>query len=417
MDYSNGLISVVLTTGQLGDAIERGVRREFFAEERDQVIWDFLLGHFRKYGVAPTVDVLDTSYPSYEIIPYKEPLEFFIDMLSERRREAIAINFVQESVEDLRTEGPDRGGKIFLKMQQAVLQAHHETTPVRHVSFVDKLKRSIPEWMNGTAKPTIPFGIPSLDQVTGGLRQEQYVILSGLAKSRKTWTMLYMASNIHAYGYPVVFITFEMSNDELTERLATLWGKLPYQMVRDKMGLTDAHQAAMLRQLRVRDMLPSFVGVEDTAGHSTVTSLQALVQDVQPAVVFIDGVYLMTDEVTGDSGGTDTKPLTNISRSLKRLAKGQKIAVVGSTQQLFSKTNRGRTSLAGIGYSSAFSQDADLLIGVEATEERPNIATMRIHGNRSGPQGIEFNITWNLETGVVEEVGVDEEAGSYDDIS
>jgi len=134
--------------------------------------------------------------------------------------------------------------------------------------------------------------------------------------------------------------------------------------------------------------------------------------------VFIDGVYLMTDDITGDTGGTDTKPLTNISRGLKRLAKSQKITVVGSTQQLYSKTSRGRTSLYGIGYTSAFSQDADVAIGVEATEDVPNIATMRIHGNRSGPQGTEFNITWNLETGLVEEVGVPDstEIADYDDI-
>ena len=42
MDYSNGLISVVLTTGQLGEAIERGIKKDFFTEERDQVIWDFM---------------------------------------------------------------------------------------------------------------------------------------------------------------------------------------------------------------------------------------------------------------------------------------------------------------------------------------------------------------------------------------
>lgn len=418
MDYSNGLISSVLTTGQLGEAIERGVRREFFAEERDQIVWDFLLGHYRKYGLAPTVEVLDASYPSYQIGEYREPLEFYIDKLSERRREAIAVNFVQDAVESLQIEGPDRGATVFAQMQQAVLQAHQETTPTRHVSFVDKLKRSLPEWMNGNGRPTIPFGIPSLDRATGGLRDEQFVILSGLAKSKKTWTMLYMASNIHAFGYPVIFITFEMSNDELTERLATLWGKLSYQMVRDKIGLTADHQAAMLRQLHVREMLPAFIGVEDAAGHSTVTSLMALIQDVHPAVVFIDGVYLMTDEVTGESGGADTKPLTNISRSLKRLAKSQKIAVVASTQQLFSKVSRGRTTLAGIGYSSSFSQDADLLVGVESTEDRPDIATMRIHGNRSGPQGVEFIVTWNLETGMVEEVAGEEveETESYDDV-
>lgn len=418
MDFGNGLISVVLTTGDLGVAIESGVRREFFSEERDQMIWDFLVTHFRKYGVAPTADVLEASYPSYEIGTYRQPLSFFIDGLAERRREAIAVNFVQTAVERLNVEGPDRGGDVFRQMQEAFLQAQFETTPTRHVSFLDKLERQFPEWMNGSSKPTIPYGINSLDEATGGMREEQFIVLSGLAKSRKTWTMLHVASNVHAYGYPVIFLTFEMSNDELTERLATLWGKLPYQMIRDKQGLTADHQRQLMRNLNLRKALPHFIGVEDAAGHSSPTTIQALIQDVHPAVVFIDGVYLMTDDITGEVGGTDTKPLTNISRSLKRLAQSQKITVFGSTQQLFSKTSKGRTSLSGIGYTSAFGQDASVLIGVEATENEPNIATMRIHGNRSGPQGTEFNITWNLETGLVEEVGVVDstEIADYDDI-
>jgi replicative DNA helicase len=309
-------------------------------------------------------------------------------------------------------------------MQEAFLQAQFETTPTRHVSFVDRLRRAFPEWMNGSSKPTIPYGITSLDEATGGMREQQFIVLSGLAKSRKTWTMLHIASNVHAYGFPVVFITFEMSNDELTERLATLWGHIPFQMVRDKMGLTADHHRQMNKALdRREELMPSFLGVEDTAGHSSATTIQALVQDreaqgLKPAVVFIDGMYLMTDDITGEIGGTDTKPLTNISRSLKRLATSQKIAVFGSTQQLYGKISKGRTSLFGIGYTSAFGQDASVAIGVEATEDMPNVATMRIHGNRSGPQGSEFNITWNLETGLVEEVGVPDstEIADYDDI-
>jgi replicative DNA helicase len=213
----------------------------------------------------------------------------------------------------------------------------------------------------------------------------------------------------------VVFLTFEMSNDELTERLACLWGKIPFQMVRDKVGLTEAHQNQMERYLRMRDMLPCFIGVEDMAGHSTVTSIQALVQDVKPAVVFIDGVYLMTDEVTGETG-RETKPLSNISGGLKALAKRQKITVVGSTQQLFGKTTKGRTSLAGIGYTSAFGQDCDVAIGVESTEDQPDIAIMRIHASRNSRTANEIYITWNLETGLVEEVGESTESSDYDDI-
>jgi hypothetical protein len=145
--------------------------------------------------------------------------------------------------------------------------------------------------------------------------------------------------------------------------------------------------------------------VEDAAGHSTVTSLQALIQETDPVLVVIDGVYFMTDEVTGLQGSADHQALTNISRALKRLAKMQKVTIMATTQTLAGKISRGKTSLFGMGYTSAFSQDGDVVIGVEALEEMPTVGVVRILGNRSGPQGAEFHLSWDLNIGLVEEVG------------
>ena len=47
----------------------------------------------------------------------------------------------------------------------------------------------------------------------------------------------------------------------------------------------------------------------------------ALIKDTGLAALYIDGIYLMTDERTGQAGYEGTQPLTNISRDLKRLAK------------------------------------------------------------------------------------------------
>jgi KaiC/GvpD/RAD55 family RecA-like ATPase len=396
----------------------------FFTEERDKAVFGSMLRHYQKYGTTPTPDVILQSYPSYEIGQYPHPTEYYIDALASRRRQAIVINAAQEVVEALNTEGDDPGQDAVSVMEKAILQAHFETSPAKHVSYVDLLKRRVPEWMNGFSTPSIPYGIPTLDLHTGGMRPEQFIVLTGLAKSRKTWTALYIASNVHVYA-PVVFITFEMSNDEQLERLATLWGKIPYDIVRgDKTQLTEDHFHSMTRFLHVREQFSTFLGVEDAAGHSTVTSIQALIQDTDPALVVIDGVYFMTDEVTGLQGSSDHQALTNISRALKRLAKTQKVAILATTQTLAGKISKGRTSLFGMGYTSAFSQDGDLVIGIETLEDQPTLGVMRILGNRSGPQGIDFHLAWDLNTGLVEEVeGVAGESGDasggyeYDDIA
>jgi hypothetical protein len=57
-----------------------------------------------------------------------------------------------------------------------------------------------------------------------------------------------------------------------------------------------------------------------------------------------------------------------------------------------------------MGYTSAFSQDANLIIGIEALEDQPTVGVVRILGNRSGTQGKHFQIAWDLDTGLVEEI-------------
>lgn len=417
-DYGNGLISSIVTSGDMGSVVERGVTAEFFPEERDQRVFRTMLNHYKQYGTAPTEDVVLKSFPTYEIGEYPHPLEYYIDALAQRRRQAIVINAAQEVVEALNTEGDDPGQDAVRVMEKAILQAQFETSPARHVSYVDAMKRRIPEWMNGLSTPSIPYGIPTLDQHTGGMRPEQFIVLTGLAKARKTWVALHIASNVQPYA-PVVFITFEMSHDEQLERLGTLWGKVPYEVMRNHDMITEEHFKSMIRFLHVREQFHTFLGVEDVHGHSTVTALQALIQDVQPGAIVIDGVYFMTDEVTGLQGSSETQALTNISRALKKLATKTKVTVVATTQTLYSKTARGgKTSLFGMGYTSAFSQDADVVLGVERLEDQPTLAVMRILGNRSGLQGIEFHLDVDLDTGVVEEVGLDDEGieTDYDDI-
>jgi len=416
VDYANALISSVLTTGDMGTVVQRGINTTFFPEERDQRVFGLMVKHFQQYGTAPTPDVVLQSYPTYEVGDYPHGLTYYIDALAERRRQSLVVDACKQVVDRLDEEGEDSGLDAVRIMNEAVMRATFETSTASYVRFTDYMRRRVPEWMSGVDRPAIPYGIPTLDAMTGGIRQEQFIVLTGLAKARKSWTVMHMASNVHAYGFPVVFITFEMSNDEQLERLVTLWAKIPFNIVRDKTQLTAAHYKQVQKFLHVREQFPTFLGVEDAHGHSTVTSLQALIQETKPAVVFIDGVYFMTDVVTGQQGSSDTQALTNISRGLKTLAKRQKVAIVCTTQTLAGKISRGRTSLYGMGYTSAFSQDADVIIGVEALEDRPTLAVMRILGNRSGPQGAEFNLTWNLDTGLVEEVEVTDQGGTYDDV-
>ena len=143
---------------------------------------------------------------------------------------------------------------------------------------------------------------------------------------------------------------------------------------------------------------------------TTVSALAAQVQERQPAILFVDGVYMMDDEYGEPKGSPQA--LTNITRGLKRLAQKFNIPVVATTQvlawKLSNRSNRAITA-DSIGYSSSFAQDSDLILGVESDPDSPeNQSIVRVVLARSAPRG-QVTVNWDWSTMTFSEVGSDED--------
>jgi RecA-family ATPase len=128
----------------------------------------------------------------------------------------------------------------------------------------------------------------------------------------------------------------------------------------------------------------------------TVDSLLAKAEQLKPDILFVDGVYLMMDQVTGESNSPQA--LTNITRALKRVAQKLDIPVVISTQTLLWKMKGGKVSADSIGYSSSFFQDSDVILGLEPVDDDEEVRMLRVVQARNcGPS--EGSITWKWDTG------------------
>jgi replicative DNA helicase len=131
-------------------------------------------------------------------------------------------------------------------------------------------------------------------------------------------------------------------------------------------------------------------------------------------MLIVDGVYLMDDE-QGEPKGSP-QALTNITRSLKRIAQRFDIPIIGTTQvlgwKLGNKKSR-KITADSIGYTSSFSQDSDLVIGVESDPDIDNQAILRVVLARSAPMG-EVKIKWDWENMDFSEV-FEDESGDSDD--
>ena len=205
-----------------------------------------------------------------------------------------------------------------------------------------------------------------------------------------------MAVTANTNGLSPLMISFEMSAEEQAARYDAYVAKVSHAgLLR---GLSSKAEVERLeRELRLRKNRSPFVIVEDIASTTTVSSLAAKLKQHDPGIVFVDGVYMMDDE-NGEPKGSP-QALTNITRSLKRLAQQYKVPIVITTQVLSAKLSS-RVSRRGtadaIGYSSSFVQDSDIVMSVEKDPDYEERSIVRIMLSRTSPHG-EVTIKWDWD--------------------
>jgi replicative DNA helicase len=202
-----------------------------------------------------------------------------------------------------------------------------------------------------------------------------------------------------------MFQSFEMTNREQQNRYDSMRAKVSHNRLIS--GNLTAEEEGRFKQA-LDDMANETVNfwLVDALHGITVSAIQSKVQTLQPDVVFIDGVYLMTDEQTGEMN--TPQALTGITRSLKRLAQKIDKPVVITTQALNWKTKKGKVSTDSIGYSSSFLQDADVVFGLEREDE--NVDDTRIlkvmAARNSG--NVETSLVWDWASGLFREMTSDD---------
>jgi RecA-family ATPase len=213
-------------------------------------------------------------------------------------------------------------------------------------------------------------------------------------KTGKSQIALQIAVNTHAAGKVPMFQSFEMTNHEQLQRHDSMRAHISAARLR-RGKLTTAEEDRYLDMLSAMKTSHPFHLVDAING-LTIDSLIAKAEQLNPDILFVDGVYLMMDQVTGDSN--TPQALTNITRGLKRVAQKLNIPVVITTQTLLWKMKGGKVSADSIGYSSSFFQDSDVILGLEPVEDDEMIRLLKIVQSRNCPPS-ETSITWNWDKG------------------
>jgi len=384
------------------EVIGAGIARVHFHDELHGEVWDWLVSFWETHAKVPSRDTLRMQYPTYELVKVPEPIDFYIDQLNIQHRRFETLTMLADAG---RLAAEEQFDEARRELSQRLLWVEQDTYRTSDDNFNESWSARLERYQALVDDPSelkgIPTGFPTFDKITAGFQPEQFIVLIGAAKAGKSSVLLRCAKAANEANFKVLVIGFEMSNDEQAARLDGLRGGFNYNLLlQGRMGPRE--RAALERAGKEAENLPEMIFVHDMASATTLTAVAAKIQEYRPDIVFIDGVYMMDSEVDG-AEPMDTRALTKLSRGLKRLAQVRKIPVVATTQALDWKFNKkqGLTARA-VGYTSAFAQDCDFLFGVEAIEEEPYKAKMRLIAGRTAPRSV-IMVDFDWDNGTIEE--------------
>lgn len=407
------LISKIIQNSSVSEVIDAGLKPSHLSPSFENIyLW--ILEYWREHNAVPTSRAFKNEFADVLVLDASsEPFSALIDEVYESYRREHLIRSIASAMPALNNNLIE---EAFQELSSGLQRASIEMAHLRDIDIIQNWEKRIAKYEEIRNTPNslrgIPTGFTGLDRITAGLRPQQLVTFVGEAKKGKSLMTLIMASAAHMHGVMPMFISFEMSIEEQEARYDALLSGVPHtRIIRGDLSVRDMEK--IQKALTLQKNMHPFIMVEDSASVTTVSALAGKLQQYRPNILFVDGVYLMDDE-NGEPKGSP-QALTNITRSLKRLAQRFDIPIVVTTQVLSWKLGNRKTrqvTADAIGYTSSFAQDSDLVLGVESDPDIDNQAIVRVLLARTAPKG-EIYIKWDWENMDFTEVDEDDSSGNW----
>jgi len=393
-DNEHRLVSKVIRDRDIVPALQRGVNESWFLDDDNRKAWSFVRKHYGEYSEVPTAVTVKDHYPNNKVLDVQDNLEYLLDTMVDFRRRLLTRQGLETAVEQLQDNNHDAA---LLAMEATITKVNEQGILGTHE--IDLTKNTEQRYKEYQALQNeeflgIPTGFSKIDEATAGLQGGQLITIIAPPKTGKSQIALKMAVNVHMQGFIPMFQSFEMNNHEQQQRHDAMRANISHGRLR-RGKLLPAEEDRYIDILNKMETEPSFHLIDAVNG-ITVSALAAKIEQTKPDIVFVDGVYLMLDEVSGEMN--TPQAITNVTRSLKRLAQRVNKPIIITTQTLLWKMRAGKVTADSIGYSSSFFQDSDVILGLEPVEEDEDIRLLKIVASRNcGPS--ETALTWRWETG------------------
>lgn len=406
MDKDAIVVASEILTGEDFYGRQYGIVFEAMVELHDEakpVDTVTLQNRLKEKDVPPEVSSLEFIKDILNTVPTSANVKYYANIVAEKAllRRLIKTNeeiantcYVgKEAVEDILA---DTEKKIFQIVQNRNVGDY---VPIRQV-VAEALRKIEIASHNKGAVTGIATGFTDLDYRTAGMQPSDLILIAARPSMGKTAFALNIAEYVaFRSNQTVAIFSLEMSKEQLVNRLFSLESRVDAQRLRTG-GLDDNDWERLIESAAV--IGKSNLIIDDTPGIS-VPELRSkcrkykLEHNLQ--MIMIDYLQLMS--ASGRGSDSRQQEISEISRSLKALARELQVPVIALSQLSRAVEQRPdhRPMLSDLRESGAIEQDADVVMFIYRDDyynkdtELKNIAEIIIAKQRNGPIGT-VNLVW-----------------------
>ena len=362
-----------------------------------------LQNRLKEKDVPPEVASLEFIRDLITAVPTSANIKYYATIVSEkavlrkliRLTEEIANNCYSEK-DGLEVILEDTEKRVFDLVQR---RNTGDFVPIREVvmNAMDKIEKASHSNGNVTG---IATGFIDLDYRTAGMQPSDLVLIAARPSMGKTAFVLNIAQYVAFHsGECVAIFSLEMSKEQLVNRLFAMESKVDSQHLRTG-NLSDLEWEKLIESAGMIGQ--SKLIIDDTPGISIAemrSKCRKFKLEMDLKMVIIDYLQLMSGSGRGNE--SRQQEISDISRSLKALARELQVPVIALSQLSRAVEQRPdhRPMLSDLRESGAIEQDADVVMFIYRDDyynkdtELKNISEIIVAKQRNGPIGT-IQLAW-----------------------
>ena len=350
------------------------IKSEYFTESSEKLVFEEIVKYFDKYTKSPTVEALlinldnvnskgdaivKSSKQLVENIETDDtPLDWLIDETEKWCKDRAIYIAVMDSIEVLDEKSKRSTGEIPDLLKDALSVSFD--THIGHDQLEDADERF--EFYN-TEEEKMPFDLEYFNKITkGGLPNKTLNICLAGTGVGKSLFMCHMASNCLLMGKNVLYITMEMSEERIAERIDANTMNVPMKELPD---VSKKEYDKKIQRIKNKTKGKLIVKEYPTAA-AHVGHFRHLLQelnikkDFRPDIIFIDYLNICASHrIRPGSGANSYTLVKSIAEELRGLAVEYDVPMVSATQ----------TTRSGYGSTDIGLEDTSESFGLPATAD------------------------------------------------